>query len=197
MQEKHHNSQNVNESRGPCVLFILMEGSMKIAVVGYSASGKSTFSKRLSKHYNIPVLHIDTIYFSKEMVVNDKKISEQKIYNFMKQDQWIIDGTYRYLANERYDEAEQLFIFDFNRFKCLYGVLKRYVTYRHQQRDTMAEGNPEKIDFGFIKWILWDGRKKDSKQLMKTFRTKYKDKAIRFKNRRQVNQYLKSMNIKH
>jgi len=197
VQEKHHNSQNVNESRGPCVLFILMEGSMKIAVVGYSASGKSTFSKRLSKHYNIPVLHIDTIYFSKEMVVNDKKISEQKIYNFMKQDQWIIDGTYRYLANERYDEAEQLFIFDFNRFKCLYGVLKRYVTYRHQQRDTMAEGNPEKIDFGFIKWILWDGRKKDSKQLMKTFRTKYKDKAIRFKNRRQVNQYLKSMNIKH
>lgn len=197
MQEKHHNSQNVNESRGPCVLFILMEGSMKIAVVGYSASGKSTFSKRLSKHYNIPVLHIDTIYFSKEMVVNDKKISEQKIYDFMKQDQWIIDGTYRYLANERYDEAEQLFIFDFNRFKCLYGVLKRYVTYRHQQRDTMAEGNPEKIDFGFIKWILWDGRKKDSKQLMKTFRTKYKDKAIRFKNRRQVNQYLKSMNIKH
>jgi len=170
---------------------------MKIAVVGYSASGKSTFSKRLSKHYNIPVLHIDTIYFSKEMVVNDKKISEQKIYDFMKQDQWIIDGTYRYLANERYDEAEQLFIFDFNRFKCLYGVLKRYVTYRHQQRDTMAEGNPEKIDFGFIKWILWDGRKKDSKQLMKTFRTKYKDKAIRFKNRRQVNQYLKSMNIKH
>ena len=169
---------------------------MKISVVGYSASGKSTFSKRLSKHYNIPVLHIDTIYFSKGMVVNDKKESEQKIYDFMKQEHWIIDGTYRYLANERYDEAEQLFIFDFNRFKCLYGVLKRYFKYRHRQRDTMADGNPEKLDFGFIKWILWDGRKKDSKQLMKSFRTKYKDKAIRFKNRRQVNQYLKSINIK-
>lgn len=169
---------------------------MKIAVVGYSASGKSTFSKRLSEYYNIPVLHIDTIYFSKGMIVNDKKKSEQTIYDFMKQDQWIIDGTYRYLATERYDEAEQLFIFDFNRFKCFFGVMKRYIKYRNQQRDTMAVGNPEKIDFSFIKWILWDGRKKDSKLLMKSFRDKYQDKAIRFTNRRQVNNYLKSINIK-
>lgn len=169
---------------------------MKISVIGYSASGKSTFSKRLAKHYQIPLLHIDTIYFSPGMVVNDKKTSEDKIKAFMNQEDWIIDGTYRYIATERYEEADQLFIFDFNRFKCFYGVLKRYFKYRNKQRDSMADGNPERLDPSFIKWILWDGRKKDSKQLMKSLRQKHQDKVLRFTNRKQVDAYLASKNIK-
>ena len=168
---------------------------MKISIIGYSASGKSTFSKRLAKHYGIPVLHIDTIYFSPGMVVNDKKKTEEKIREFMTQKDWIIDGTYRYLATERYEVADQLFIFDFNRFKCLYGVLKRYFKYRKKQRDTMADGNPERLDPSFIKWILWDGRKKDSKQLMKSLRQTHQHKTIRFTNRRQVDKYLANNSI--
>jgi len=169
---------------------------MKISVVGYSASGKSTFSKRLAEHYKIPVLHIDTIYFSPGMKVNDKAQTENKIRQFMNQQDWIIDGTYRYIATERYEEADQLFIFDFNRLKCLYGVLKRYFAFRNKQRDSMADGNPEKLDPSFIKWILWDGRKKDSKDLMKSLRITHQKKVIRFTNRKQVDAYLSSNQIK-
>lgn len=169
---------------------------MKISVIGYSASGKSTFSERLSSYFNIPVLHIDTIYFQQGMVINDKKDTEENIRQFMKQSSWIIDGTYRYLATERYELAEQLFIFKFNRFKALYGMFRRYLKYRGKQRASMADGNPEKLDWGFIKWILHDGRKKDSRKLLKHLEEKYKYKVIVFTKRKQVNKYLKSIGYK-
>lgn len=36
---------------------------MKIAIIGYSASGKSTLAAYLSKHYQIPCLHLDKLRF--------------------------------------------------------------------------------------------------------------------------------------
>lgn len=166
---------------------------MKIAVIGYSASGKSTFAKQLSNHYQIPKLHLDTIYFKANMEIQDKSLTETMIRNFMNQDDWIIDGTYRYLVNERFDACDQLFIFDFNRISSFYGLLKRYHKHKHTQRDTMADGNPEKLDLSFIKWILWDGRKRNSKELFKNLANTYHHKVKIFKNRKDVKKYLLSI----
>lgn len=101
---------------------------MKIQVVGYSSSGKSTFSKRLSKHYHIDVLHIDTIFLDRIGLKEIKNV-EQEIKEFMTKDEWIIDGQYRKLATSRYEICDQLFLFDFNRFKCLYGAILRRIKY--------------------------------------------------------------------
>ncbi len=166
---------------------------MKIAVIGYSASGKSTFSKKLSAHYNIPVLHIDTIYFDENMTINDRKVTEGRIFDMMKKDHWIIDGTYRYLAQNRLEQADHIFLFNFGRWTCFFGLLSRYFKYRKQQRDTMALGNPERIDPSFVKWILWDGRKKDTKQLFKYYTETYQQKITIFKKRNDVKKYLQSI----
>lgn len=166
---------------------------MKILVAGYSSSGKSTFAKRLSKHNQIPVLHIDTIFFGPNWTKRDHETVEEEINQFMSNKSWVIDGQYRNLAVERYDQCEQLFLFDFNRFKCLYGAILRRIKYHNQNRDTIANGCKEKLDLSFIWWILFSGRKKDSKALMKLYKERYKEKTIVFKNRRQVNAYLKSI----
>lgn len=169
---------------------------MKISVIGYSVSGKSTFSEKISKHFNVPLLHIDKVYFSENMKINDKDETIKKIQDFMKQKKWLIDGTYRKIVTERYDKATKIFIFDFNRLKCFYGYIVRYFKYKNKgQRPSMADGNPEKFDFGFVKWILWDGRKKDSKKLFRNIEKKYEDKVIVFKNRKEVNNYLKQLAI--
>ncbi len=59
----------------------------------------------------------------------------------------------------------------------------------------MADGNPEKFDLDFVKWILWDGRKKDSKNLFRNIEKKYEDKVIVFKNRKEVNNYLNQLAV--
>ena len=166
---------------------------MKIVVVGYSASGKSTFSKKLSAHYNIPVLHIDTIYFNENMTINDRTVTEGRIFDMMKKDHWIIDGTYRYLAQNRLEQADHIFLFNFGRWTCFFGLIRRYFKYRKKQRDTMALGNPERIDLSFVKWILWDGRKKDTKQLYKYYIETYQQKITIFKKRNDVKKYLQSI----
>ena len=166
---------------------------MKIAVVGYSASGKSTFSKKLSAHYNIPVLHIDTIYFNENMTINDRTVTEGRVFDMMKKDHWIIDGTYRYLAQNRLKQADHIFLFNFGRWTCFFGLIRRYFKYRKKQRDTMALGNPERIDPSFVKWILWDGRKKDTKQLFKYYIETYQQKITIFKKRNDVKKYLQSI----
>jgi adenylate kinase family enzyme len=166
---------------------------MKILVVGYSSSGKSTFSKRLSRFYNIPVLHIDKIFFGPNWIERDKTVVEAEIRAFMKQDSYIIDGQYRKLAQERFDQADQIFIFDYNRFKCLYGALKRRIKYHNQNRDTIADGCKERLNLSFVWWILHGGRKKDSKALLKSYKVQYHDKVIVFKKRKETDQYLRSI----
>ncbi len=166
---------------------------MKILVVGHSSSGKSTFAKRLAEHYQLPVLHIDRIFFGPNWSRRDKLSVENEIQTFIKQENWISDGLYRKYANERFDLCDQLFIFDFNRFKCLYGAIIRRIKYNNQNRDTIADGCKEKLDLSFIWWILFKGRTKESKALFKLYKEKYKDKVIVFKNRKQINVYLKSI----
>lgn len=169
---------------------------MKILIAGYSSSGKSTFSKRLSKHYDIDVLHIDAIFFGPNWSHRDHAIVEKEINEFMKKDSWIIDGQYRKLAPQRYEACDQLFLFDFNRYKCLYGAILRRIKYHNQNRDSIADGCKERLNFSFIWWILFGGRKRDSKALMKLYKEKYKSKVTVFKNRRQVNRYLQSIGYK-
>ena len=57
----------------------------------------------------------------------------------------------------------------------------------------MAEGCKEKFDLAFIKWILWDGRRKSAKERYKWLISKYGDKAIVIKNQKQLNTYIQSI----
>ncbi len=169
---------------------------MKILVIGYSSSGKSTFTKRVGQVYNLPVLHIDKIFFSPNWVERDKVQVEKEIRSFMKNDAWIIDGLYRNYAKERFELSDQIFIFDFNRFKCLYGAIVRRVKFHNQIRDSIADGCKERLNFSFIWWILFGGRKKESKELLKNIKNMYKNKVIVFKTRKQASLYLKSIGYK-
>lgn len=166
---------------------------MKIAVIGHSSSGKSTFSKRLSQVYDIPVLHIDKIFFEPNWIERNAKDVECEIRDFMSSKRWIIDGFYRKLATERFDEADRIFIFSFNRFKCLYGAIVRRLKYHNQNRDSVCVGCKERLNFSFVWWILYGGRKKDSRNLLKRFEQEYHDKIIIFKNRKQTNAYLRKI----
>jgi len=166
---------------------------MKVMVIGYSGSGKSTFSKRFSSVYDLPILHLDRIFFGPNWIERDKKIVEQEIRDFMKQPNWLIDGHYRHLAKERFIESTQIFIFDFNRFKCLYGAVLRRIKHHNKSRDSIADGCKERLNLSFIWWILHTGRKKDTKVLLKGYQETYKDKVVVFKSRRQVSLYLRKI----
>lgn len=170
---------------------------MKIQILGYSGSGKSTFAQELSKIYKIEQTHIDKLYFKDNWIEKDDKEVIESLSKIINKDNWIVDGNYtRLLGNERNELADQIFIFEFNRFRCLINVVKRRIRYNKKVRPSTAPNCIEKLDFQFLKWILKDGRTVKVKNYRNNLKAKYSNKIITFKNHRQVNKYLKAIKVK-
>ncbi|MEG1441808.1 MAG: DNA topology modulation protein [Oscillospiraceae bacterium] len=166
---------------------------MKIAIIGYSGSGKSTMAKTLSEYYSCPLLYLDTIQFKENWKERDKDEAKAMVRDFMKNDSWVIDGNYTdFYQKERLLEANQIIFLNFPTILCLYQALKRYKKYKNQTRESAAQGCFEKMDFEFIWWILFGGRKKKHKENYKNIVKTYKAKTVVLKNRKQANDFLMS-----
>lgn len=82
---------------------------MKIAVLGYAGSGKTYLSDYISEKKKIPVLHLDEIKWNKEWKAIDDSLVLPQVSEFMANDNWIIDGYYKYLLyDKRLDDADMI-----------------------------------------------------------------------------------------
>lgn len=169
---------------------------MKIEIMGYSGSGKSTLCRVFSEKYHIPALHLDTVQFLPNWEVREASEKQNLVTSFLDNhpDGWVIDGNYTKLSfDRRVEEADIVIQMLFGRLNCLRRCIKRYCTYKGKSRPDMAEGCNEKIDWEFVKWILWKGRSKQAKERYKNVRETYPEKVIVIKNQKQLNQYMKEM----
>ena len=171
---------------------------MKIAIIGYSGSGKSTLAVQLSNHYSIPKLHMDRLQFQPGWKDNDRDWMSEQMDDFLsKNTDWIIDGNYSWCFYERrMAEADQIIFLNFSRWNCLYRAFKRYLKYRNQVRESMASGCTERLDWEFIRWILWDGRTRETKNLYQKVRQTYPEKFIELQNQKQLSDYVKESGTK-
>ena len=171
---------------------------MKIEVMGYSGSGKSTLCRRLHEHYQVPVLHLDTVQFLPDWNVRPDAEKQELVCSFLDSNPggWVIDGNYTNLSYERRNaEADVIIQMLFNRLDCLFRCARRYRTYKGKSRPSMAEGCNEKLDPEFVRWILWEGRSRKIRDRYRRIREQYPDKAIVLRNQRQLDAYLKSLGL--
>lgn len=163
---------------------------MKIAILGYSGSGKSTLAHSISKKINVPVLHLDTVHFVDNWEERDRSEANTIVKQFMAQKNWIIDGNYtKFFKEERIEKADSVIILAFSRWTCLTRVIKRYFNYRKRSRPDMAEGCQEKLDWEFIWWILYKGRKAQPYAELKSIQQKFPDKTIIIRNQKELDSY--------
>ena len=167
---------------------------MKIAIIGYSGSGKSTLAKKLSEIYNCPLLYLDTIQFEANWKIRDIDEGRLMVGEFLKNDSWIIDGNYReFLQEKRLQDADKIIFMNFPRRICFPQAFKRYLHYKNKPRESMADGCNEKFDLEFIKWLLFEGRKKSIKNHYNEICKCYKDKITIFRNNKDVENFLASL----
>ena len=161
---------------------------MKISIIGYSGSGKSTLARRLAEAYDLPVLHFDRVQFRPNWEIRPQASKEIMAKTFLDlHKDWVIDGNYSKLSFERrMAEADVIILLLFNKVSCLYRVTRRYLKYKDSSRADMADGCSEKLDWEFVKWILRDGRTKESRQRYQGVITRYPQKVIIVKNQRQL-----------
>ena len=164
---------------------------MRIQIIGYSGSGKSTLARKLGEKYGVPVLHLDSVEFLPNWEKRPLTEKQRIVTEFLDgNDGWVVDGNYSKLSyDRRMEEADEIVNMDFGRLSCLWRVIKRYHTFKNATRPDMADGCIEILDWAFIKWILWEGRSKETREKRKALAKQYADKVKIIKNQRQLDRY--------
>lgn len=97
----------------------------KIIIVGCPGSGKSVFARKLYEKTNIPLHHIDNIYWKNDWTHISKEELRYILNDIMAGNQWIIDGNYGSTMEERIIQCETVFFLDYTVDVCLQGVKAR------------------------------------------------------------------------
>ena len=168
---------------------------MKIAIIGYSGAGKSTLAETLSNYYSIPKLHMDTLQFQPSWQDSDREWMLGEMKNFLtKHEAWVIDGNYSWCYyEERIQEANQIIFLNFSPLTCLFRAFKRYLTHRGKVRESMAAGCPERFDWEFIRWILWDGRTRTAKERYQRVLETHPEKVVILRSQKGIDQFLENL----
>lgn len=97
--------------------------------------------------------------------------------NIVLDEEWIIDGNYGETMDIRLQAADTIIFMDIHKIICIYRVIKRAFQYRNKTRPDMVEGNNERIDFNFYRWI-WNYPKDKRPEILEKLYHLKEDKQI-------------------
>lgn len=169
---------------------------MKIAIIGYSASGKSTLAQTMGRLYGLPVLHLDRVQFLPGWQIRNKAEQQALTADFLDAHPggWVIDGNYSGNCYERrLQEADRIIFMNFNRWTCLARAIRRAFRYRRQTRPDMGEGCTEKLDAEFVWWILYKGRRPKTRARYRWVARTWPEKVTALHNQRELDAFVRSL----
>ena len=163
----------------------------RIIIIGCGGAGKSTLARQLGENLDIPVVHLDRLFWRPGWVqVSPEEFDELHRAEISK-DRWIIDGNFGRTIPDRLARCDTVIYLDFSRFTCLMGVLKRVLTTYGTVRPDMGEGCPERIDFEFLQWV-WNFNKNKRAHNYALLQEASHAHVIILKNRREVSAFLEN-----
>ena len=162
----------------------------RIIIIGCGGSGKSTLARQLGQKLEIPVVHLDKLFWRPGWVQISREEFDVLHEQALSEPRWIMDGNFNRTIQRRLERCDTVIYLDFSRTACLWGVFKRIITTYGVVRPDMGEGCPERFDWDFLKWV-WNFNKDKRKKLMDQLAKAENVKVVILKNRRQVKRFLK------
>ena len=140
--------------------------SERIMIIGCGGSGKSTLARNLGKKMNIPIVHLDKLFWRSGWTSISNEEFDVFLHDELKKECWIIEGNFNRTIQNRLERCDTVIYLDYSRITCLLGVLKRVIKNYGKTRSDMGDNCPEKFDLEFLKWI-WTFNKKHRNQYYK------------------------------
>ena len=165
----------------------------RIIIIGCGGAGKSTLARELGEKLDLPVVHLDKLFWKPGWVEMEKDAFDALLRIEVAKERWIMDGNFNRTISERVARCDTIIYLDFSRFACLMGVLKRVITTYGTVRPDMGEGCPERFDLDFLKWV-WNFNKNKRESYYKMLNEVENVETIVLKNRRAVRLFLESLN---
>ena len=164
----------------------------RILIIGCGGAGKSTLARQLGEKLDIPVVHLDSIFWLPNWVERNRDEFDELVRQELVKDQWIMDGNYNRTLPERVKYCDTIIYLDFSRMACLLGVLKRVITTYGTVRSDMGEGCPERFDVDFMKWV-WNFNRNKRETYYRLLNEIEGVETIVLKNRRMVKRFLQDL----
>jgi adenylate kinase family enzyme len=126
---------------------------VRVAVVGTSGSGKSTFARRLAEMAGAPYIELDAINWQadwRDLNTHDPEEFRRRVVQAVAQESWVCDGNYAKVRDLILARATHLIWLDYSRSLTLRRVVWRSLR-RALSKDELwpGTGNREK----FRRWL--------------------------------------------
>ena len=164
----------------------------RIIIIGCGGAGKSTLARQLGKKLNIPVVHLDKLWWNPGWIEKSQEEFDELHRQELSKEKWIMDGNFNRTMPERIARCDTIIYLDFSRFACIRGVIKRVLTTYGTVRPDMGEGCPERIDFEFLKWV-WNYNQNKRESNYRLLNEATHAETIVLTNRRSVRRFLQQV----
>ena len=169
----------------------------RILIIGGNGCGKTTFARKLSLKMKLPLVHLDVLYWRDNWETASKEEFDDLLLKELIKSKWIIDGNISSTLQHRLKYCDTVIYMDFPRWKCLYGSIKRVIINYGRSRPDMGGYCIEKFNrntYEFFKNV-WNFNKNNRKRFYSMINDTRNVKLVVLKNRKQVNNFLKSLSI--
>jgi adenylate kinase family enzyme len=129
----------------------------RIVILGNAGSGKSTLARTLGKRLNLPVVHLDKLFWEPGWVEPDAEQFRERVRDAVAPDAWVCEGNYaRRTFDLRLPRADLIIWLDTPRLTCFTRVIMRSVMNR--PRTDIPAGCTENLDREFLTFLnfVWN-----------------------------------------
>lgn len=170
----------------------------RVMIIGGSGSGKSTLVRMLGGIIDLPVVHIDPMYWKPGWVQRTSEETHALVLETAARDCRVFDGNHSRSIPNRMARADHFIFLDLPTYLRLWRVLSRTIRYWGRPRPDMAEGCPERFNWEFLTvWVGGYYRRSHARDMMVLDSAPAHVKCYHLKSRREVRQFLTDMEAKY
>ena len=165
----------------------------RIMIIGCGGSGKSTLARILGDKTGLPVVHLDQIWWAPGNWQHlEREKFDIRLQAELKKPRWILDGNFNRTMEVRLERCDTVIYLDYSRWVCLLSWMKRVISNWGKARPDMAPGCAEWFDPEMAQWI-WNFNKQNRQRYLELLEKQTDKTVLIFRNRRQLKEYLRSM----
>ncbi len=168
----------------------------RVMIIGPGGAGKSTLARALGAKLGLPVIHLDVEHWLPGWAEPDDDAWRKRVAELAAADRWILDGNFGGTLGIRLARADTVVFMDFNRYRCLWGALKRLAKYHGtDNRPDLAKGCPEGWDWDFYRWI-WNYPKRHRPATLALLAGARGKRIVTLRNDRETRAFLASIHAR-
>ena len=172
-------------------LHILLKNMNKVILIGSPGSGKSYLTSHLKDKIDLPIYHLDNLYWYD----NWKHISREQLIKkqdeIMKTDKWLIDGHFQSTLENRIKNADTIIHFSMSGKTCVNAVKHRIKN--HPIRDDMPSTCIETTLDPEFETCMLNFKKQKNKEIFSLMK-KYPSNVLTITSKKMLNKVISYLN---